>query len=61
MKNFDVDKFCADLNSAFFMFMNSCENVDDELFAFQSMYTSIILDEHMPMKTCVFLATRCHS
>ena len=62
MKTFDLDKFCADLNCALFvMVMNSCEDVDSKLFAFQSMHISIILDEHVPMKTCVFLATKCHS
>ena len=53
MKTFDLDIFCADLNCALFvMVMNSCEDVDSKLFAFQSMHTSIILDEHVPMKTC---------
>lgn len=51
MKNFDVDKFCDDLNYApFVTVMNSFEDVNDNLFAFESMYTSI-LDEHAPMKT----------
>ena len=51
MKNFDVDKFCDDLNYApFVTVMNSFEDVNDKLFAFESMYTSI-LDEHAPMKT----------
>ena len=46
MKNFDVDKFCDDLNYApFVTVMNSFEDVNDKLFAFESMYTSI-LDEH---------------
>ena len=62
MKNFDLDKFCADLNCALFvMVMNSCEDKDSKLFAFQSMHISIILNEHVPLKTCVFLATRCRS
>ena len=51
MKNFVVDKFCDDLNYApFVTVMNSFEDVNEKLFAFESIYTSI-LDEHAPMKT----------
>ena len=43
MKNFDVDKFCDDLNYApFVTVMNSFEDVNDKLFAFESMDTSIL-------------------
>ena len=47
MKNFDVDKFCDDLNYApFVTVMNSFEDVNDKLFSFESMYTSILASTH---------------
>ena len=61
MKNFDVDKFCDDLNYApFVTVMNSFEDVNDKLFAFESMYKSI-LDEHAPMNcACSWQSGTCH-
>lgn len=54
MKNFDVDKFCDDLNYVFFVIvMNFFEDVNDKLFVFEFMYI-FILDEYVFMKiVCV--------
>lgn len=54
MKNFDVDKFCDDLDYVFFVIvMNFFEDVNDKLFVFEIMYI-FILDEYVFMKiVCV--------
>ena len=47
LKNFDL--FCADLHSVSFNVMDVFENVDDKLFAFETLFTEV-LDDHAPLK-----------
>lgn len=47
LKNFDL--FFADLHSVSFNVMDVFENVDDKLFAFETLFTEV-LDDHAPLK-----------
>lgn len=51
LKNFNLHSFCSDLKDApFITVMNCFEDADDDTFAFQSLYTSI-LDKEAPLKS----------
>lgn len=47
LKSFDL--FLADLHSVSFNVMDVFENVDDKLFAFETLFTEV-LDDHAPLK-----------
>ena len=47
LKNFDL--FLADLHSVAFNVMDVFEDVDDNMFAFETLFTEV-LDDHAPLR-----------